>query len=136
MALPEIIVEIVGVIGHGSAMELVREMGGQNIFIPRGPGCASWDLLAQVIGEPSTGRLSMAMGGREVYIALCHKALKAARNRRMIDRYDELLRNGCSARQAVNVLVREARPISYRQVETIVNSVPQDESGMVQSELF
>lgn len=129
-SLPAVIQEIVRIIGHGKAMALVREFGGQELRIPRGDGSDVWAALVEVIGEAATRKLAAAFGdGEPTYIALCERSMKADRNRRMIGRYEKLLKEGLSTRGAVSVLVREFRPISNRQVEKIINSplpAPQD----------
>ncbi|CAG0958546.1 hypothetical protein ARNL5_00726 [Anaerolineae bacterium] len=137
MPLPVVIEEIVRAIGHGPAMALVRSFGGQELRIPRGPGGETWAELVEVLGEEVTCRLAAAFGGGEpIYIALCTQAMKDDRNRQMVKRYDELLR-GNSARKAVAVLVREFAPISYRQVETIVNTpLAEQHFSFLQQSLF
>lgn len=136
--LPPVIREIVRLIGHGKAMALVREFGGQALRIPRSEGSDTWAAIAEVIGEPATTKLAATMGGGEpIYIALCHQAMKVDRNRRMIARYEALLAQGMSSNGAVSVLVREFAPISYRQVEKIVNSpLPAPTEVVAQGALF
>lgn len=136
MALPPVIQDIVRLIGHNETMALVREFGRDNLRIPKTEVGANWAALAEVIGEAATGKLCKALGGQEVYVACCDKALRDDRNRQMIARYEKLLADGHSGRGAVSVLVREYR-ICYRQVEKIVNS-PTPEPSMVgvQVELF
>ena len=137
MSLPAVIQEIVRLIGHGPAMAIVREFGGQELRIPKTDASDTWAALSEVIGEPTTKALSAAMGGEEIYVALCHHALKHDRNRNMIAKYDKLLKLGHSSRGAVSVLVREFRPISNRQVEKIVNSpLPEPSTVAVQAQLF
>lgn len=138
MALPAVIQEIIGVIGHGPTMALVHAFGGQELRIPKGEGNDTWAALVEVIGEAATRALSAAFsGGEPIYIALCHRALLADRNRRMIARYEQLLREGHSGRGAVSVIVREFRPISNRQVENIVNAPTPEPAGLaLQSQLF
>ena len=51
MALPAVIQEIIGIIGHGRAMSLVHEFGGQELRIPKTEGGDTWAALAEVIGE-------------------------------------------------------------------------------------
>lgn len=138
MSLPAVIQEIIDVIGHGKAMALVQEFGGQELRIPRTEGSDTWAALAEVIGERGMERLAAEFGGGEpVYIALCHQALKQDRNRKMIARYEKLIKEGHSTRGAVSILVREFRPISNRRVENIINS-PLPEPSMVseQGQLF
>ena len=137
MSLPAVVQEIVRLIGHGPAMAIVREFGGQELRIPKTDASDTWAALAEIIGEPLTKALAAAMGGEEIYIALCHHALKHDRNRKMIGKYDKLLKLGHSSRGAVSVLVREFRPISNRQVEKIVNSPLPEPSGVtLQGQLF
>lgn len=137
MSLPAVIQEIVGIIGHGQAMELVRAFGGQELRVPKTDASDTWAALVEVIGEPLTKALAGVFGGEPVYIALCDRALRADRNRKMIARYERLLAEGHSSRGAVSVLVREFRPISNRQVEKIVNgALPEPSAVAVQAVLF
>jgi len=138
MSLPAVIQEIVGIIGHGKTMALVGEFGGQELRVPKTEGGDTWAALVEVIGEPAMKALSARLGGGEpLYIALCDRAIKADRNRRMIARYEKLIKQGHSSRGAVSVLVREFRPISNRQVEKIVNSPLPEPSGVTkQGQLF
>ena len=136
--LPEVIQEIVRLVGHSHAMALVHAFGGQELRIPKTEASDTWAALVEVIGEPATRKLAAGLGGGEpIYIALCARAVKADRNRRMIERYDDLLREGHSGRGAVSVLVREFAPISNRWVEKIVNApVPEVAGLQIQPELF
>lgn len=138
MSLPAVIQEIIRIIGHGRTMALIAEFGGQELRIPRAEGSDTWAALAEVIGDAASKQLSVAMGGGEpVYIALCARALKQDRNRKMIAQYEKLLRDGHSGRGAVSVLVRNFRPISYRQVEKIINSpLPAPSAVAEQGQLF
>lgn len=121
MALPSTIQTIVDIIGHGPAMELVRALGGQNFRFPARRDGANWEALVEIIGERMAIKLQTRFAGTETYIAVCQLALRADRNRRMIARYDALLREGHSSRGAVSILVQEFRPFSYRGIEKIVN---------------
>ncbi len=138
MALPETIQIIVGIIGHGPAMELVRAFGGQDFRFPARREGAAWESLVEILGERLARKLQEAFAGSETYIALCDRALRADRDRRMIARYDALLAEGHSSRGAVGILVQEFRPISNRTVEKIVNGpVPSAAPEMVtQGSLF
>ena len=136
--LPEVIQEIVRLVGHSHAMALVHAFGGQELRIPKTEASDTWAALVEVIGDPATRKLAAGLGGGEpIYIALCARAVKADRNRRMIERYDDLLRQGHSGRGAVSVLVREFAPISNRWVEKIVNAPMPEVAGLqIQPELF
>lgn len=138
MALPQTIQTIVELIGHADAMALVRELGGRDFRVPASKGGANWEYLVEIVGPSSAAKVLERYRGEEVYIALCERALKADRNRRMIARYDALLAQGHSSRGAVSILVGEFRPISNRTVEMIVNGpVPSAAPEMVsQGQLF
>ncbi|SDI52683.1 hypothetical protein [Propionivibrio dicarboxylicus] len=138
MRLPSVIEDIVRLIGHGKAMQLVAEFGGQDLRIPKTDQSDTWAAIEEVIGAEAMKILAAEYGGTEpVYIAMCFKAMKADRNRRMITRYDSLIKEGHTGRGAVSVIVREFRPISYRQVETIINAPTPGPSAMIeQAQLF
>lgn len=132
MALPERIQTIVALIGHGRAMDLVREFGGQEIKFPAQEGNDTWAALVEVIGEAATRKLAAVFGGGQappVYIARCAAALRDDRNRRMIARHERLLNDGHTSRGAVSILVREHH-LSYRQVENILNAPTPQPSGL------
>ncbi len=137
MPLPVVIEEIFQLIGHAPALEMVRAFGGQELRIPARMEGETWKNLVNVLGEADARRLAEVFRGETIYIALCMKAIKAERNLRMIARFDELLVNGMSGGRAVSMLVREFGPISYRQVETIVNTpLPSPGDGCLQATLF
>lgn len=126
MALPATIQTIVDLIGHGATMALVDELGGQEFRFPVGKSSDKWAYLVEIVGAGRAEKLVGRFGGDAVYIALCVEALRADRNRKMIRRYEALLREGHSGRGAVSVLVQEFRPISYRTVEKVVNGPAPD----------
>ncbi len=138
MALRILIQEIIRIIGHSKAMVLVEHFGGQELRIPKTESSDTWAALVEVIGHSATEAMARHFGGGEpLYIALCSKAIRDDRKRRMITRYDALLREGHSGKGAVSVIVREFSPISYRWVEKIVNSPIQAPNElMVQAQLF
>lgn len=137
MSLPPIIEEIVGVIGHGRAMALVHEFGGQELRVPSTEDSDTWAALAEVIGERSMGKLAKVYGGADpIYIPFCTAALRAERNRKIIGRYEALIREGHSTRGAVSVLVREFK-LNHRHIERIVNSpLPEPSPIVQQGQLF
>lgn len=53
--LPEVIQEIVRLVGHSHAMALVHAFGGQELRIPKTEASDTWAALVEVIGEPATG---------------------------------------------------------------------------------
>lgn len=120
MALPATIQTVVRLVGHAKAMALVHDLGGQDYRFPASRTSDAWEHLVDLIGDRAADVLCQEFGGSEVYIALCHQAIKADRNRTLIARYEALLLDGYSSRGAVSVLVREYR-LSNRQIQKIVN---------------
>ncbi|MBI2278164.1 MAG: hypothetical protein HYU74_12490 [Dechloromonas sp.] len=137
MTLPVIIQDIIQVIGHTKTMALVQEFGGQELRPPRTEDSEIWAAFAEVIGERATKRFAEAFQGVDkMYIAFCEKAMRLDRNRKMIARYEKLIKEGHSGRGAVSILVREFR-INYRQVEKIINSpLPEPSTVSEQGQLF
>lgn len=139
MALPPTIQTIVGLIGYGATMALVAELGGQDFRFPTQTMGENWEALVEIVGARCARALLEHFRGEEVYIALCDRALRLDRHRRLIQRYDKLLAEGHSGRGAVSILVREFKPISNRQVEKIVNRPAPSSMApemVVQGELF
>lgn len=137
MSLPPVIQELVGLIGYGNTMALVRKFGGHNLLIPKTDASDVWHALAEVIGEAYTRVLAAARGGEYLYIALCSRALKIQQRHLLVTRYEQLIKAGNGSRAAVEMLVMEFRPISYRWVEIIVNSpLPEAPVLAPQGELF
>lgn len=138
MALPATIQTIVAHIGHADAMAMVQALGGREFRFPCSKTSDNWEYLVEIVGIKSADKLFEVFRGTDVYIALCSNALRADRDRRMITRYDELLRNRYSSRAAVNIIVGEFAPISDRTVKKIVNGpIPSMASDMVaQGSLF
>lgn len=136
--LPPIVQEIVDLIGHSKAMAFIREFGGQELKFPRTGASDSWHYIAEVIGVKATNKLGDTFGNQGyIYIPMCTRPMKLERNRHMIQRYDALLKEGHSARGAVQILVREFRPINHRHVERIVNSpMPEAQTMSAQRDLF
>ncbi|MDR2186868.1 MAG: hypothetical protein LBE62_02315 [Azonexus sp.] len=138
MALPPMIKAIADLIGYGLAMNLVRELGGQDFRFPAAAGGAAWEALVEIVGPQAAEKLVGRFRGEEVYIALCEQSIKDEQRQKMIGRYEALLKAGHSGRGAVSVLVREFRPISNRTVEKIVNGpLPETIPGLAaQGSLF
>ena len=64
--LPEVIQEIVRLVGHSHAMALVHAFGGQELRIPKTEASDTWAALVETIGERATRALCTAFGGEEV----------------------------------------------------------------------
>lgn len=137
MSLPAVIQDIIGVIGHAKTMALVQEFGGQELRIPASDASDTWHALAEVIGERAMERLSKAFAKEgKIYIAFCQKALRDDRNRKIVARYEKLIKEGHTSYGAVSILVQEVR-LSYRQIENILNApLPEPSAVAEQGQLF
>ena len=120
MALPGNAQLIVDAIGFNSAMAFIRETGGRHFRFPVGKGSAQWEHLVELVGEKAAEKLIRLFGGTDMYIPCCYRAIKAERNRRLVTRYESLLKQNYSARGAVDILVPEFG-ISNRMIFIIVN---------------
>lgn len=137
--LPPLVTRFIALIGHGKTMMIVNEFGGQQLYIPRTENGENWHALVEVIGERATRRLAESEYAAQepVYIPLCHKAIRAERNRKIAARCDALLKEGCTMRGAISVISREFKPISYRQVQSIINKpLPEATEFSAQRDLF
>lgn len=132
--LPETIRSLIAVVGHAQTMSLVAEIGGQDFRWPAGKKSDVWEYLVEIVGPKSAERLIAQFGGTEMYIPLCSRAIAADRRRRIVTRYDELLRSGNSSRGAISILVREFRPISNRTIQTMVNKPMDDGIGAMETQ--
>jgi len=139
MALPKIVQRLIVLIGHTKTMALIDAFGGQTIRFPRDETTALFEALVETIGRSATLILAAELGGwqaDEYYIPFCRAAIRADRNRTIINRYDALLAGDHSCRGAISVLVREFK-LSNRQIQKIVNQpLPAPSEAAAQGALF
>lgn len=128
--LPPMIREFVRLVGHAKTMRLVADFGGTRLRMTDSEDHPDHQALIESIGAKATKALTAAFKAEgEVYVAKCDRALRDDRNRRIIQRYDELLKGGYSSPAAAQVLAREHR-LSYRTIETVVNTQSPDQSAL------
>lgn len=123
--LPEKAREIAACIGLPAALALVAEFGGCEVrFVkapPPGTESEPFSSISRVVGTQAAMDLNIFFGGDEyVYIPLCQAALRAVRNRQIIDDFTTSLVACNSTRVAASEVARRYR-ISNRTVENIVN---------------
>ena len=100
--LPEIVQDIVDVIGYASTEALLRAIGGTTFAFGRGvKDTPRLQILIKAIGAAKTYQLLAVFGGSEEYIPRCDKALKMLRNIRFKEDYLQLKLAGKSATMAI-----------------------------------
>lgn len=114
--LPASIQEIAEVIGVAETLRLVEIWGGSRMFIPKEPDGTCGRILMEKVGQESARLLIARYGGEAVYIPLCAAAMRAARNRVLVDEYDQ----GGQSGQSAAALARKYR-LSEKTVYGILN---------------
>lgn len=121
--------ELVQSIGAEEALALISRWGGvQIINIPKTPsnnphGARRWALLAEVIGEHGMEKLAKSHGGKHLNVPLCHDLRLVRRNRAIVAEFDVLTKGGqIKKNKAVELLVLKFAPITYRQVEKVLDA--------------
>lgn len=115
MKLPQTAQDIVDVIGMDAAMALVRRYPGIPLKVPKGRRLdgAMVQRLSSDIGQDAALKFIRHYRGEVVVIPRCADALRAMRNRQIIERYS----NGIS----VADLAREYK-LTVRQIRSVLNS--------------
>ena len=91
--LPETVQQIAGLIGFPATMSLIDKLGGTTFPFGKGIhslGANRLNLLRQTIGCDNTEKLMADFGGDVLYIPRCAEAMREWRNRKLIERFDEL----------------------------------------------
>lgn len=113
--------DIEALIGMNKVLILSREYGGQEVIFPKIPGGSQlWNELEILIGYEETKRLGHHCGANPVYIPMLSRFEKMERNRKVIQRFDELLPVLGSGRKAMNAVAKEFG-MSDRWVRTLIN---------------
>ncbi len=121
--LPAGATELAEAIGLENALNLFVEFGGMNWRFaksrpPAGLAAQRFEEMASVIGADNAIRLGATFPDEEIYIPRCTIAMNALRDRKIIEDFDELIRE-MSTREAFNQLARRYR----RSVTAIANTV-------------
>lgn len=107
-------------IGLEKLIILCREYGGMEIRFPKDEGCESFKELAALIGGESVKEIALHVGRGAVYIPMMSRFKKRMEHRKIIARYDELLRELGTGRKATMAVAKEFEK-SERWVRTVVN---------------
>jgi hypothetical protein len=88
--LPATALQLIEIIGLDATIDLVRAEGGNDLPIPEVIGGKSrmWQHLVGLIGADAAGKLVERCRGTPVYVPMCAAALRAFRNRDILERFD------------------------------------------------
>jgi hypothetical protein len=122
---------LVRLLGVAAALALINTWSGVQLPIPKradsnARGAARWAEIAAVIGEPAMQVLAADRGGDMLDIPNCNALRKERRNRAICAQFDQLtgrrpMGEGLSKNAAVIRLGMSNAPITYRQIETILD---------------
>lgn len=125
-ALPDSLREIALHCGLDAALRLVVARGGTELFVPIRRGCASGDVLAELLGEDAAGALIRAYPGHRIPIPRCAQAWRDQRNQTIIEAYDQGV--------PVRTLAQNHR-LTTRQIRSILSCTPEAESVQLAQQL-
>lgn len=131
--LPPTAAALVRAVGVDAALALLTRYPGVQIpNVPKHPdanphGARRWAALAEVMGEVAMQALARSHGGGGLDVPTCHALRVARRNAHLCSRFDQLTASppkgeGLSKNRAVELLGLEMAPMTYRQVELVVDS--------------
>lgn len=136
--LPSAALQLIEVVGLGTALELVRRYPGTHF--PVGKNCTRQGkilhaALAEVVGEKEAERIEAAYATqRKLWIPKCEGAMLELRNRRIRARFDELT-NTLPAYEAVRELALEFKLVD-RTIWRILKELDSVAPPAVQAALF
>ena len=145
--LPPSAAQLVAVLGVEAALALLNHYPGVQIpNVPKHPnanpnGARRWAMLADAMGESAMAALAKSHGGGGLDVPNCHALRTARRNAALRARFDQLGASeaaggeALSKNAAVELLVLAFRPMTWRQVEVIVDS-PSEADPSNQTSLF
>ncbi|MGQ2260140.1 hypothetical protein ACS899_05045 [Salmonella enterica] len=109
--LPDVVIEIISVIGLNPAMKLIKSFGGTTFPIGKGIrflGGSNAKKLRAILSEDEIKELSFYFSGSPVYIPRCDRALREVRNRAFIKDYHSMRQAGASSLECMREL-----PLKY-----------------------
>ena len=143
--LPAGATSLVQALGAPAALALLNGCPGALIpNVPKSPGsnahgAVRWAALTDLVGEQAMQRLAQSHGGGVLSVPNCHALRTERRNRYLRAEFDRLTARppvgcGLSKNRAVEALVMALAPITYRQVEQILDKP--SAAPVVQGALF
>lgn len=125
--LPYTAAHLLRAIGEEAALALLNALPGVQMTVPKHAGhnpagARRWAMLAEIAGREGMEKLAATFGGTVLEIPVCDEARKEARNRAIRAEFDRLtMAEGHSKAQAIYELGLAHRPITYRQLEKIID---------------
>lgn len=137
--------QLVRVLGVPGALALLNGLGGVQLWVPKGPcnnpaGARTWAYVAQMVGEAAMLDLAREWGGQWLEVPTLDALRKERRNRAMRCQFDQLTAKapegaGLSKARAVQELCLHFAPVTWRQVEAILDKPSHPGYASAQSDL-
>ncbi len=88
--LPEVVQQLNALIGLDATIALVKEEGGNELRLPSVVDGSSpmWARLVEIVGHNAAELLVRCWPDTRLYVPMCSPALRAQRNRDIVQRYD------------------------------------------------
>ena len=119
--LPDFVRLLVRLIGMPKTVMLIEKLGGTTFPVAKRlsrQGEVRYQLLSEVVGVEAADRLTEHFGGEPLYIPMCAKAVRLARDRRIRADFDTLTREHSSLYAVVKLVQRNK--LSDRQIWRIL----------------
>lgn len=129
--LPEIVLEMVDIVGFADTEKLIRAFGG--ISFRFNDGAYYFPLLVNAVGRDSAEKLRHYFHFEVVYIPRCEVALKVLRNQRFKAEFDYLTQGQHLSKRKAMIELCPKYQISDRQGWTIIDNF---HSPAIQPHLF
>lgn len=99
--LPEIVTELVNLIGWHSTHKLIERLGGCSFIVSKEntrSDSRRADVLKKFLSDNDVKAIQKQYGGETIYIPRCHAALRQLRNLSFVAEYNSLIDGGESQR--------------------------------------
>ncbi|MFZ6644443.1 hypothetical protein ACO0LO_01895 [Undibacterium sp. TJN25] len=107
--LPQSAQKLIALIGLPATLRLVDAHGGHAINLYNSEN--SLERMAESVGREAAQKLLKFYGNDPFTVPLCHRALKAVRNKEVLAEFDRLtMEEGLSARASVTRITRKFTP--------------------------
>lgn len=122
---------VLRLLGVPAGLALLNGLQGVQVVVPKGPcnnpgGARVWKFLAEVVGDAAMNVLAREMGGECLEVPTLDALRKERRNHAIRSEFDRLTASapageGLSKARAVQALGLAHAPITWRQLETILD---------------
>jgi hypothetical protein len=139
--LPDAARELAAIIGMPKTIKLVEALGGTTFPVPKRAtkaGEVRFWALSDAVGDDAAQKLCQHYGGVKLYIPRCTEALRNARDRAIIQQFDQETAKGRSGAEVVMELAMQYR-LSDRRIWIILKTpedAPAENTALQQGSLF